>query len=106
MQPLGILVLTSGVWLVYSGVTGIPPLETLQKILANPAKASDIVAGAKASTSALGVADIRSAVVAKNPFANFKINGDFQSHKNRNSLSPGVDFAAPVGTPIPSPVAG
>lgn len=109
MQPLGVLVLTCGVWIIYSGVTGIPPLETVQKIIANPAQASQIITESKATAATVTVGSA-SAIVNKiqtgNPFAGMKINDTFQGHKDRGSQSPGVDFDAPVGTPIISPVSG
>lgn len=111
MQPLGVLVLTCGVWIIYSGVTGIPPLETVQQIIANPGQASKIITDSKLAVASASVgggsaSSIVNTIQTGNPFAGMKINDTFQGHKDRGSQSPGVDFNAPVGTPIISPVSG
>lgn len=111
MQPLGVLLVTMGVWLVYSGVTGIPPLTTLAQIISDPSNASKIVtearAQAAASTSVPGglASGIGKMGKGGNPFANWKVSDDFAAHKARGSQG-GTDFPVPVGTPIPSPFGG
>lgn len=109
MQPLGILFLTAGIWLIYCGVTGVPPVQTMQKIIANPAQATEIIAAAKAENALqiTGAVDggLKAAFTGTNPFAGWKIGGDFAAHKARGSQG-GTDFPIPVGTPIPSPFAG
>lgn len=103
LQVLGVLLLTAGIWTVYGGVVGFNPLTTMQQILANPGKASQVIADNKSS---LSVGVVAEAVRTKNPFASFTITGKFGDSRPGGRSHEGVDFAMPVGTPIPSPVSG
>jgi len=107
LQVIGVLLLTAGVWVVYSGVSGFNPLEVVQKIARNPGEASSIIAGEKtplsvksSSSSGDGVTD------SSKPLTSLAVVCGFACHQARNSGSPGVDFRAPVGTPIITPVSG
>lgn len=111
MQPLGVLLITMGVWLVYSGVTGIAPLQTLAAIITDPSNASKIIAEARAesakNTAVPGGLTEGFSKMGKggNPFANWKVSDDFAAHRARGSQG-GTDYPVPVGTPIFSPFSG
>lgn len=109
MQPLGILFCSAGIWLVYCGVTGVPPITTMTAIITNPSQATEIIAQARAD-NALQVTQrteggLMAAFTGANPFAGWKMSDDFAAHKRRGSEG-GTDFPVPVGTAIPTPFAG
>jgi len=118
MQAVGVLAITIGVWLIYCGVTGVPPIPTLLAILKEPEKASQIIADARDAASGnandltagykLG-GKIKNYVAGSNPFSSYKITDDFATHKGRSGdqkSDGGVDFAMPAGTPLPAPFPG
>jgi len=108
MDALGVLGITAGIWLVYSGVTGIDPLKVITAIIASPANASAIVRDAKAAVSPVTVGSSGTGTVTgdASTYGSWGISRGFAQHKKDGSGSPGIDFKVPVGTPIPSPVSG
>lgn len=114
MSSVGVLLLTIGVWIIYSGVSGISPLTVGMQILASPADASAIIAEAKDSANATAnqatggfsvSSAIKDYVAGSNPFSAFTLGDNWQTHLDRDSLG-GLDYPMPVGTPLVSAFAG
>lgn len=107
MDTLGIFALVAGIWILYAGVTGIHPLETLQKIIANPSNASAIIAEARSNSTRIQSArNGLSSGDAMDGLKGFEISRGFEQHRKDGSISPGIDFLMPVGTPVFAPAAG
>lgn len=115
MEPLAIACISAGVWVTYCGAYGIPPIETLLQIIRDPASSRQTLADAKAATAQrlneLGIALSSTAgttggnvATSGNPFSAFSVTRDFADH--RQDGSNGIDYGMPVGTPLPSAIAG
>lgn len=108
MQTVGVLLLTAAVWLIYCGVTGIPPWTTIQAIIKNPDQASEIIGQAKKA-----VEDANQAVLAANPIGatlglgsgspyinpwiGYKVSDGYLA---RGGQHKGIDYEMPVGTAL------
>jgi murein DD-endopeptidase MepM/ murein hydrolase activator NlpD len=109
MDTVGIFVLVAGIWLLYSGVTGIPPLETFQKIISSPRDASKIIADARAASPKLADridAGDGNSGAGLDGLKGFAISRGFRQHEKDGSGAPGIDFIMPVGTPVIAPIGG
>lgn len=114
MEPLAIACVTAGVWVMYCGVYGIPPIDTAAQIIREPASARQIIDDAKSATAQrlkdLGIAIASTAGTpgigtgGGNPFGQFKVNSSYADHVARGSK--GIDYNTPVGTPLPSAISG
>lgn len=114
MQTVGILLLSVGIWVVYCGLYGIPPLETARAIIVDPSNARTLIADARAKANEKYKDLIATAVSytgtatgngAANPWAVFPVSDDWDAHIKRGSLG-GTDYIMPVGTPVVTPKAG
>jgi len=107
MDTVGIFALVAGIWVLYAGVIGVNPLTTFQKIIADPSNASKIIAETRANNAVKfqqsSGGDGRSGL---DGLKGFEISRGFAQHKREGSVSPGIDFLLPVGTPVPAPVSG
>jgi len=114
MQTVGIILLSIGVWIVYSGLYGISPVETARAIIAKPANASEIIAAARAKANEK-YSELLTAAKASplrlfgntglNPWALFPVSSDWEDHL-KDKRGAGTDYVMPVGTPLITPKAG
>ncbi len=51
MQGLAVLIISAGVWLIYTGWFGVEPLNTLQAIIKDPGNADDILSAKRTEAS-------------------------------------------------------
>lgn len=122
MNAVGILILSLGVWVVYSGFGGFNPLTTMLDILAKPGDAAKIIDKAKAeatadSQSLIGSFDSASALKnyvagskdvfdGANLFEGFKLGDDWATHAAKGEDKGGLDFPMPSGTTLRTPFDG
>jgi len=122
MQPIGIFLLSMGIWQIYCGAKGISALKTAQAIIANPNNSRQIINNAETAANAPYKDILNQALTAKdathkvaaqvvggpiglNPYAIFPVTCDFACHRKRGSAG-GTDYGMPVGTPVISAFSG
>lgn len=131
VQPLGVLLLSCGSWIVYCGYHGLDVVDLTMAVLTDPGNASQIVGDAvamKAEYQAPSIGagkgmDLGGAIGTGTPTAPgsvlngiglgaiaafwdlFPVTSTDAQHKARKSLG-GTDYGMPVGTPIVTPFGG
>lgn len=105
-QTVGVLLVTLGFWVSYCGVYGLPVWQTLVDIIKNPGAADKTLDAAKKRASIRlaadsgTLADGMAETYARNPYVGRKVSQTYSQHKSADSGAPGVDWIAPVGTPL------
>jgi murein DD-endopeptidase MepM/ murein hydrolase activator NlpD len=123
VETVGVLILITGAYVIYSGVTSINPVDVLRAIVKSPGNASAIIDGAvtaaksikPVSTKALPTLTDSSGnelfPTGTNPFSKYTVTSPYGeiNHEGTDGVPHthmGIDYAIPSGTPLPSIIGG
>lgn len=113
MDAAGILMVGIAIWLGYCSFHSYNPYTLAAAVLKNPSGAGKTLSTASTSVAATRAGDATvsdlSGVLNQGTYGQFpasSVTCSFSCHTKRNSVSPGIDFGIPAGTPLYAPYTG